>query len=165
MLELGKKQFLQVIKKVDFGVYLAENENAEKSEQVLLPAKQVPADTSVGDKIPVFLYKDSSDRPIATVNKPLITLGKTAVLKVKEVGRIGAFLDWGLEKDLLLPFREQTGKVKPGDEVLVALYLDKSQRLCATMKVYHYLVADSEYEKGDEVEGRDQHKLWCIRSR
>ncbi|MDO4491453.1 MAG: S1-like domain-containing RNA-binding protein [Lachnospiraceae bacterium] len=154
MLELGKKQTLQVIKKVEFGVYLAEKETAEKSEQVLLPAKQVPAGTEVGDKINVFLYKDSSDRPIATVNRPLITLGKTAVLKVKEVGRIGAFLDWGLEKDLLLPFREQTGKVKPGDEVLVALYLDKSQRLCATMKVYHYLHTDSAYEKGDQVEGR-----------
>ena len=154
MLELGKKQTLQVIKKVEFGVYLAEKETEDKSEQVLLPAKQVPAGTAVGDKISVFLYKDSSDRPIATVNKPLITLGHTAVLKVKETSRIGAFLDWGLEKDLLLPFREQTGKLKPGDEVLVALYLDKSQRLCATMKVYHYLFTDSDYEKGDEVEGR-----------
>lgn len=154
MLELGKKQVLQVIKKVEFGVYLAEKETDDKSEQVLLPAKQVPAGTEVGDKIPVFLYKDSSDRPIATVNKPLISLGKIAVLKVKEVSRIGAFLDWGLEKDLFLPFKEQTGKVKPGEDVLVALYLDKSQRLCATMKVYHYLYTDSEYEKGDEVEGR-----------
>ncbi len=154
MLELGKKQTLKVIKKVDFGVYLAETETADKSEQVLLPSKQVPAGTETGDEISVFLYKDSSDRPIATVNRPLITLGNTAVLQVKETGRIGAFLDWGLEKDLLLPFREQTGKVKPGDEVLVALYLDKSQRLCATMKVYHYLHTDSEYEKGDEAEGR-----------
>ncbi len=154
MLELGKKQTLKVIKKVEFGVYLAETETADKSEQVLLPAKQVPEGTETGDSISVFLYKDSSDRPIATVKKPLITMGKTAVLKVKEVGRIGAFLDWGLEKDLLLPFREQTGKVKPGDEVLAALYLDKSQRLCATMKVYHYLRTDSEYEKGDEVTGR-----------
>ncbi len=153
-MELGKKQTLKVIKKVDFGVYLAETETADKSEQVLLPSKQVPAGTETGDEISVFLYKDSSDRPIATVNRPLITLGNTAVLQVKETGRIGAFLDWGLEKDLLLPFREQTGKVKPGDEVLVALYLDKSQRLCATMKVYHYLHTDSEYEKGDEAEGR-----------
>ncbi|MDO4616018.1 MAG: S1-like domain-containing RNA-binding protein [Lachnospiraceae bacterium] len=154
MLELGKKQSLKVIKKVDFGVYLAEQETAEKSEQVLLPMKQVPAGTEVGDTVSVFLYKDSSDRPIATTKKPLISLGSTAVLQVKETGRIGAFLDWGLEKDLLLPFREQTGKVNPGDEVLVALYLDKTQRLCATMKVYQYLDTDSEYEKGDEVEGR-----------
>ncbi len=154
MLELGKKQTLKVIKKVEFGVYLAETETADKSEQVLLPAKQVPEGTETGDQITVFLYKDSSDRPIATVHEPLITLGQTALLKVKETGRIGAFLDWGLEKDLLLPFREQTGKVKPGEKVLVALYLDKSSRLCATMKVYHYLAVDSTYEKGDEVEGR-----------
>ncbi len=153
-MEIGKKQTLQVIKKVEFGVYLAESETAEKSQQVLLPAKQVPAGTEAGDRISVFLYKDSSDRPIATTKKPLVTLGNTAVLKVKETGRIGAFLDWGLEKDLLLPFREQTGKVKPGDEVLAALYLDKTGRLCATMKVYHYLHTDSDYEKGDEVTGR-----------
>ena len=101
----------------------------------------------------VFLYKDSSDRLIATTNEPKITLGGLAALKVVDVGRIGAFLDWGLEKDLLLPFREQTAKVKKGDEVLTALYVDKSGRLCGTMKVYERLRQDPPYQKDDQVEG------------
>ena len=92
-------------------------------------------------------------RLIATTQEPKITLDKLAVLKVADAGRIGAFLDWGLEKDLLLPFKEQTAKVKKGDEVLVALYVDKSGRLCATMKVYEKLRTDSPYKKDDHVEG------------
>ena len=84
----------------------------------------------------------------------MVTIGRTAVLKVKDVTKIGAFLDWGLEKDLLLPFREQTGKVYPGDECLVALYLDKSSRLCATMRVYPYLKKNSPYQVNDQVHGR-----------
>ena len=99
------------------------------------------------------MYKDSSDRLIATTQEPKITLDELAVLKVADTGRIGAFLDWGLEKDLLLPFKEQTAKVKKGDEVLVALYVDKSGRLCATMKVYEKLRTDSPYKKDDHVEG------------
>lgn len=101
----------------------------------------------------MFLYKDSSDRLIATTNQPKITLGEIKALKVADTGKIGAFLDWGLEKDLLLPFREQTAKVKKGDEVLVSLYIDKSDRLCATMKVYGMLRQDSPYQKDDQVEG------------
>ena len=154
MLQIGRKQNLQVIKKVDFGIYLAEFSDAGPEERVLLPAKQVPAGIKPGDRLEVFLYKDSSDRIIATTREPKILLGETAVLKVRETGKIGAFLDWGLEKDLLLPFREQTGRVKTGDEVLVAMYLDKSSRLCATMNVYHYLKQHSPYRIGDEVKGR-----------
>ena len=95
----------------------------------------------------------SADRLIATVREPKITLGKVALLKVAQVSRIGAFLDWGLEKDLFLPYREQTKKVHEGEEVLVALYIDKSSRLCATMKLYHYLRTDSPYSEGDSVTG------------
>ncbi len=154
MIELGKKQTLTVVKKVDFGVYLGENtRSAEKEDRVLLPGKQVPEGTKEGDQIEVFIYKDSQDRPIATTNEPALTLGEIAVLKVKEVGKIGAFLDWNLEKDLLLPFREQTKKVHPGEEVLVALYTDKSNRLAATMKVYHYLKTNSPYNVNDMVQG------------
>ena len=138
MLRLGEKQVLTAVKKVDFGVYLAEEGRPE--ERVLLPKKEVPGELEIGGQVLVFLYKDSSDRLIATVREPVLTLGRTAVLKVKEVGRIGAFLDWGLEKDLLLPFREQTGKIYPGEDCLVALYIDKSSRLCATMRVYPYLL-------------------------
>ena len=146
--ELGKRRMLTVVKKVDFGVYLG-----TKEERVLLPKKQVPAGIELGDPIEVFLYKDSSDRLIATTAMPKITIGELAVLTVKDTARIGAFLDWGLEKDLLLPFREQTAKVKKGDQVLVSLYVDKTGRLCATMKVYEKLVKDSPYKKDDHVEG------------
>lgn len=145
---LGKKVRLMIVKEVEFGVYLGNNE-----EKVLLPRKQVPRGLEAGDPVEVFLYKDSSDRLIATTNEPKLTLGELAVLKVADVGRIGAFLDWGLEKDLLLPFREQTAKVRKGDEVLAALYVDKSGRLCATMKVYERLRQDSPYQKDDQVEG------------
>ena len=153
MLEIGKRQLLTIVKKVDFGVYLAKEQEADPEEKVLLPRKEVPENVQPGDEIEVFLYRDSKDRMIATVRQPKLSLGEGAVLRVKENGKIGAFLDWGLEKDLLLPFREQVRKVRPGEECLVALYLDKSKRLCATMKVYHYLRTDSPYEKDQKVTG------------
>ena len=127
--ELGKRRSLMVVKIVDFGVYLG-----TKDEKVLLPKKEVPAGIEVGDPIEVFLYKDSSDRIIATTRIPKLMMGEVKVLEVADTARIGAFLDWGLEKDLLLPFREQTAKVSKKDKVLVALYVDKSGRLCATMR-------------------------------
>ena len=154
MIELGKKQILTVVKKVDFGVYLGEEKNAAQNERVLLPIKQVPEGTKEGDKLTVFIYKDSQDRLISTTNEPALQVGQTAVLKVKQVTKIGAFLDWGLEKDLLLPYHEQTFRVREGEECLVALYVDKSSRLCATMKVYHYLKTQSPYGIGDMVKGR-----------
>ena len=147
-MRLGEKQVLTVVKIVDFGVYLGSDE-----ERVLLPKKQVPEGIEVGDPVEVFLYKDSSDRMIATTKEPKITLGELAVLEVADVGRVGAFLDWGLEKDLLLPFKEQTVKVEKGDRCLVSLYVDKSGRLCATMKVYPLLRTDSPYQKNDMVRG------------
>ena len=122
-------------------------------ERVLLPAKQVPTGAGVGDSVEVFLYKDSKDRLIATTKTPLLMMDEVKVLKVAQVGKMGAFLDWGLEKDLFLPFREQTRKVREGEECLVTLYVDKSSRLCATMKVYHYLSQSSPYKKDDRVEG------------
>lgn len=151
MLKLGEKQTLIVVKKVDFGVYLAENTSGE--EKVLLPIKQVPEGSDLGSKIEVFIYKDSDDRLIATTKQPAIMLGDVRMLKVKDVGKIGAFMDWGLEKDVLLPFKEQTKKVKAGDEVLCAMYIDKSSRLCVTMNVYEYLLNKSPYGKDDKVVG------------
>ena len=138
-------------KKVDFGVYLAES--ADAAEKVLLPGRQVPKDAKPGDKLKVFLYKDSSDRLISTTARPKLLLGEVAELTVAQTARMGAFLDWGLEKDLFLPFKEQTKKVKEGDRFPAALYVDKSGRLCATMKVYHYLHTDSPYKKDDQVSG------------
>lgn len=154
MIELGKKQTLTVVKTVDFGVYLAEKDDKEGKDSVLLPAKQVPAGTKAGDELTVFIYKDSKDRLIATTREPMLQVGQTAVLKVSQVTRIGAFLNWGLEKDLLLPYHEQTTRMQEGKDVMVALYIDKSQRLCATMKVYHYLSTRTPYVVGDQVKGR-----------
>lgn len=152
-MKLGEYQELYYVKKVDFGIYLAED--MESETLVLLPAKQVPEGLAVGDTLRVFLYKDSKDRLIATTNEPKLTLGKYAVLRVKEIGKIGAFLDWGLEKDLFLPYKEMTQKVEADDEVLVTLYIDKSSRLCASMKgLYHLIRMDSPYKKGDMVTGR-----------
>lgn len=152
-MRLGEYQELYYVKKVDFGVYLAEDPDSET--HVLLPAKQVPEDAKQGDRIRIFLYKDSKDRLIATTNEPKLTLGKFAVLRVKEVGKIGAFLDWGLEKDLFLPYKEMTQKVEAEDEILVTLYIDKSNRLCASMRgIYDLLRKDSPYHKEDKVTGR-----------
>lgn len=147
-MKLGEKQVLTVVKKVDFGIYLGTEE-----QHVLLPKKYVPSGAEAGDPVEVFLYKDSADRMIATTQEPKLTLGNLAVLNVVDVNRMGAFLDWGLEKDLFLPFREQTSKVRKGDRCLVSLYIDKSERLCATMKVYHLLRMDSPYQKDDKVKG------------
>ena len=157
-MELGRKQLLYMVKQTSFGVYLAEENDPEASEKVLLPKKQVPEDLKTGGRLMVFLYKDSQDRLIATTASPALQAGETAVLKVKEVTKIGAFLDWGLEKDLLLPYREQTARVRAGDDVLCALYVDKSGRLCATMKVYPYLHTRSPYGIGDTVQGRVYEK-------
>ncbi len=150
-MELGKKQVLQIVKMADHGAYLAEGQGAE--ERVLLPKKQVAENAKIGDEVEVFLYKDSSDRPIATINEPKLMVGQVGKLQVKEVAKMGAFLDWGLEKDLFLPYREQTKKVKAGETYLFTIYVDKSERLAATMNVYEALSQDSPYEKEDVVKG------------
>jgi hypothetical protein len=153
MFKLGEKQQLIIVKELDFGVYLGEELNASMDDRVLLPKKQVPEGAKIGDSIEVFIYKDSKDRIIATTNEPYITLGQVGKLKVSQVTKIGAFLDWGLEKDILLPYKEQTKRVREGDEILVTVYVDKSSRLAATMKVYRYLEQSSGYEKDDMVTG------------
>lgn len=148
MIRLGEKQILSVLRTKDFGVYVGESEEA-----VLLPKKYVPEGIRVGDSMEVFVYRDSSDRLIATTETPMLTLGQVGLLRVKEVGKIGAFLDWGLEKDLFLPYKEQTIQVRPGKSYPVALYIDKSKRLCATMKIYNYLLAEAPYAKDETVQG------------
>lgn len=151
MIELGKIQTLVVQRVKEFGIYLGEEADSEIS--VLLPKKQVPEGTKPGDSLEVFIYKDSEDRLIATKGTPKIQTGETAMLHVKEIAKIGAFLDMGLEKDLLLPFKEQTHKVVQGEDCLVALYVDKSKRLAATMNVYAHLSENSPYQKEDQVTG------------
>ena len=151
MLELGKIQSLVVVRIEDFGAYLGESRTAGPEDRILLPQKEVPPEARMGDTLSVFLYLDSEDRRIATTTKPRLVLGGVARLEVREVTKIGAFLDWGLPKDLFLPFAEQTKRVQKGEEVLAALYVDKSGRLAATMKLYRYLRSSSPYRIGDEV--------------
>lgn len=123
------------------------------TDDILLPGKQIPEGAQPGDEVHVFIYRDSEDRLIATTAKPYLTLGECGVLEVAQTTRIGAFMDWGLEKDLFLPFDEQRGKIHAGDKLYVGVYLDKSGRLCATMDVYRMLGTDSEYGRNDNVEG------------
>lgn len=152
-MKLGEVQELIIVKKVEFGVYLAQRE--EDADRVLLPGKQVPNQACCGGKIRVFVYRDSKDRMIATTTMPKVTLHEIAPLKVKEVTKLGAFLDWGLEKDLFLPYKEMVGRICPGEEILVRVYIDKSSRLCASMKgLYHCLSQNSAYRAGDQVSGR-----------
>lgn len=150
MIQLGMRQSLVIKRMKEFGAYVGE---AGEEASVLLPRKQVPEGASLGDSVEVFIYKDSQDRIIATTNMPKLLLGQVGKLKVAQVGQIGAFLEWGLEKDLFLPFKEQTHKVRTGEECLVALYIDKSRRLAATMRVYDYMRDDSPYKKDDKVTG------------
>ncbi len=152
MIELGRIQKLQVIKFAIQGAYLNTPKNKEQ-DNVLLPKKQVPEGTAIGDEIEVFIYRDSSDRIISTTNTPKILMGEIKVLRVVEVSEIGAFLNWGLEKDLFMPFKEQIIRVQKNQECLVALYIDKSDRICATMDIYKYLDSETPYKVDDRVKG------------
>ena len=154
MWELGKTLRLTVDHFTDNGAYLRRPDDAaEKPATVLLPNRYIEEGTKIGDEVEVFLYKDSEDRPIATTDKPLIEAGGLAALKVKAVTNIGAFLDWGLPKDLFLPYKEQRGELKPGQTVFVTLYVDRSERLCASMYVDRFFRTDPPYKEGDRVSG------------
>lgn len=146
----GKYYILKIKRMTPQGAYLNED-GGDLSEDVLLPGKQVPENARVGDEINVFIYRDSKDRIISTVNKPILTLGEFAVLEVVDTTKIGAFLDWGLEKDLFLPFDEQNRKIHKGDKLFVGIKLDRQNRLCATMKVYDMLETNHSYELNARV--------------
>ncbi len=150
--KLGTWQTMEVIEEVAMGVYLAFDESPP-GEKVLLPKRWVPEDADLGDPVQVFLYKDSEDRFIATTQTPKLKMGQIELLKVLQVTDIGAFLDWGLDKDLFLPFKAQTYEVKVDDEIPVSLYIDKSSRLCATMHLYDQLSSEAPYTAGDVVDG------------
>lgn len=151
----GKYYDLFIIRKTDHGFYLGEEKTSPKDEQVLLPKNQITDGMEIGHQVEVFVYMDSEDRPVATTDRPYVSVGELAVIKVKEVQKIGAFLDWGLPKDLFLPYRQMQGHVYAGDEILVTVYVDKSGRLCATQRhLYDILSTDSPYKKDDIVKGR-----------
>lgn len=153
-MELGKIQTLEIARKKDFGVYLVDVGDYDTKGVVLLPIRQVPKDAQIGDKLEVFLYKDSEDRLIATTKQPKLCVGELAALRVKEVSKIGAFVDIGIDKDILLPFKEMEGSPKPADEVLMALYVDRSDRLALSMRIYKYLQPSQEHKKDDVVKAR-----------
>ena len=153
-MELGKIQTLEIARKKDFGVYLVDVGDYDTKGGVLLPIRQVPKDAQIGDKLEVFLYKDSEDRLIATTKQPKLCVGELAALRIKEVSKIGAFVDIGIDKDILLPFKEMEGSPKPADEVLMALYVDRSDRLALSMRIYKYLQPSQEHKKDDVVKAR-----------
>ncbi len=153
MIELGRMQKLEVKRITSVGVFLNVENSKRADADVLLPKKEVPENTEIGDTIEVFIYRDFQDRLIATVRRPKVVLGEIGLLKVVDITKIGAFLDWGLEKDLFLPFKEQSMKLEKGREYLIALYIDKSDRLCGTMKIKDFLESDAPYKEGDWVKG------------
>lgn len=152
MIEIGKMQKLQVIRKTEMGAYL-NNKNAKDRDEILLPKNEVPQEFEIGDEIEVFVYKGSEDKTIATVRKPKLTIGELGFLRVVETTNFGAFLDWGLQKDLLLPLKEQVDKVTKGDFCFVGLYINDSNKICATMYIYNLLSTESPYKQNDRVHG------------
>ena len=148
MIEVGKTQKLTILRKKDFGIYLGDEE-----EDVLLPMKEVSRDWKEGDEVEVFVYRDSKGRKIATTRTPILRVGEIGLLEVVSVGEIGAFMKNGLERDVLLPFKEQTCKVKEGKSYPVCLYVDKSDRLCVTMRIYPYLQPAAKFVADEAFEG------------
>lgn len=151
MIELGKYQTLEIRRIVDFGAYLSvPGEDAE----VLIPGRYLPENMQVGDSLEVFVYKDSEDRPIATTERPYATVGEFAFLSVNAVNDTGAFLDWGLPKDLLVPYGEQRMRMRRGGIYLVYIYVDKATgRIVATTKTDKYLGnVYPDYKPGDRVQ-------------
>ncbi|WP_315085953.1 S1 RNA-binding domain-containing protein [Bacteroides heparinolyticus] len=149
-IELGKFNTLEVVKEVEFGMYLDGGEEGE----ILLPLRYVPEECKVGDKLNVFIYLDNEERLVATTLTPLVQVGQFACLEVAWVNQYGAFLDWGLMKDLFVPFREQKLKMQVGRKYVVHAHLDdESYRIVASAKVERYLSKErAAYQPGEEVE-------------
>jgi predicted RNA-binding protein (virulence factor B family) len=151
MAEIGKRNTLAIIRDSPVGIYLDAGEQGE----ILMPNRYVPRKFNQGDRLEVFVYRDSEDRLVATTETPLAEVGEVATLKVVSINRnVGAFLDWGLAKDLLLPFREQVGPVRVGQSVIVRVYLDeKTRRVAASMKLGKSTkVEPPDYRTGQAVE-------------
>lgn len=148
-MRVGLYNTLRIDRMTGPGAFLTDGE-----EEVLLPTKWIPADAKEGDYIDVFIYRDSEDRLISTTLKPSLIVGEFGYLKVKEISKVGAFLDWGIEKDVLVPFREQNGIIKAGGWLLVYLYVDeKSDRVVASNKVSRFFDKDvSDLSEGEEVD-------------
>ncbi len=151
MIELGKYNDLEVVKALDFGVYL----DGGMAGEILLPIRYVPNVTAIGDVLKVFIYRDSEDRLIATTETPLATVGEVARMRCKQLTNIGAFMDWGLMKDLLVPYSEQDLKAEEGRFYLTYVYLDQTtERIVGSFKLRKHLSKDETppYAIGDEVD-------------
>ena len=142
MIQIGRTHNLRVVKETEFGVYL----DAENLDEILLPSKHTPDNLSIDDTVEVFLYLDSEDRPIATTQTPKAEVGEFAYLEVKDNTQIGAFLDWGLDKDVLVPFSEQHRPMTVGDSYIVFLYLDNQDRIAATSKIDKIVLEDDQHD-------------------
>ena len=152
MIYIGRMNRIKVVKHVDFGVYL----DGQDEGEILLPRKDVPHDTQVGDRLHVFIYRDSDDRLIATTKRPLVQVGEAAYLKVKQQNNVGTFMDWGLPKDLLVPFNEQAWPMSEGRNVVIYCYLDENtNRIAGTTKFHRHLSEDGRnvFQEGDAVKG------------
>ncbi len=152
MVHIGKTNHLRVVKEVDFGVYL---DGGEQYGEILLPIRYVPKHTKVGDTLEVFIYYDSEDRIIATTETPYAQVGEFAFLEVVDVNKTGAFLNWGLSKDLLLPYDEQTHRPEVGKAYVVYIFQDDAtSRPIASMKIRDFLDDESldDFEVGQPVD-------------
>lgn len=153
MIQLGKTQKLVIKRLTTVGAFLGTDLSEKSDDDILLPKKYLKKEKNVGDKIEVFVYKDNNNRPVATTKRSKIELGELALLQVVDNTKIGAFLDWGLDKNLLLPFEEQKGQIRKHHYYLVGLYIDKSKRLTATMKVDNFFSKDIQVKENDWVNG------------
>jgi predicted RNA-binding protein (virulence factor B family) len=149
MLQVGQLNHLKIIKSTDFGLFL----DGDSAGEILLPNRYVPEVWEVGDEIEVFIYYDSEDRLVATTLEPFAKVGEFALLKVRSLERVGAFLDWGLPKDLFLPFSEQNREIKIGHDIIVFVYLDKSGRISASMRLERYIDKElGDYQEKEQVD-------------
>ncbi|WP_347053662.1 CvfB family protein [Flavobacterium olei] len=155
MLEIGKYNTLIILRDTKVGLFLGDPENdPEGIHDVLLPNKYVPKEFEIGEELIVFVYLDHEQRPVATTLVPYILLNEFALLRVNYINNVGAFMDWGMEKDILVPFKEQARPMEKGKRYLVYLYLDKqTNRLVASSKTNQFLNNDQlTVEKGEEVD-------------
>ena len=150
MIEIGKTNNLRIVKTVDFGLYL----DGYEAGEILLPTRYLPKKFEIDEYIDVFIYKDSEDRLIATTEMPFVKVGEFALLKVKAIDRMGAFMDWGLMKDLLVPFSEQQVRMEQGKKYIVRVYVDETtQRIVASARIEKFLdTSPHDYTENQEVE-------------
>jgi predicted RNA-binding protein (virulence factor B family) len=153
MINIGDFNRLKVKRKTDIGYYLGE-ETSDTKEDILLPNSSLNEnEVNVDDEIEAFIYRDSDDRVIATLKKPLSKVGELAYLKVVSTTKVGTFINFGLEKDILVPFKEKIYSLQDGKSYLFYIYLDKSNRIAATTYIDKYLQTESDYKVGDMVKG------------